>query len=94
MAYDSTRMIGDEVGPDYDQTYWTYKIMIMPDDMLASILAHEKNIQVLKLIYRKLSLLIHPDKNEHPMSSGAFMKLYKAYESLKEKLLSSITVNA
>ena len=36
-----------------------------------------------KLVYRKLTLLLHPDKNSHPGATEAFKKLSDAYEAVK-----------
>ena len=36
-----------------------------------------------KLAFRKLSLLVHPDKNSHPGATEAFKKVQNAYEEFK-----------
>ena len=37
-----------------------------------------------KLAFRKLSLLVHPDKNFHPEATEAFKKVQNAYEEFKK----------
>ena len=50
-----------------------------------------------KLIYRKLTLLLHPDKNSHPGATEAFKKLQHAYETIsggKSKLANALKITS
>lgn len=39
---------------------------------------------ILKRAYRKISLAVHPDKNQHPQAADAFRKTYGAFETLMD----------
>ena len=48
-----------------------------------------------KLIYRKLTMLLHPDRNSHPGAREAFKKLQHAYETIsagKSKLTNALQI--
>ena len=70
-----------------EQTFWVYKIMLLPNELLLRQQSFYNSQRTLKLIFRKLSILIHPDKNTHDMAANAFQKFFENYESLKESLL-------
>lgn len=53
----------------------TYKILIIPDDTLNYYL-QSLDREGIKNEFRRLAMLIHPDKNNHPSSKVAFQKLY------------------
>jgi len=40
--------------------------------------------QSVKIIYRKLTLMLHPDKNSHPGATEAFKKLQDAYNAIND----------
>merc|ERR1719240_231092 len=72
----------DEGIPTTEQIFWVYKLVIMPLEMLSTFLTFN-DLKTMKLIFRRLSILIHPDKNSHPMSSNAFQKLNQVYQNAK-----------
>ena len=47
---------------------------------------NEENLKKLKIEFKKVALLVHPDKSSHPKAAEAFMKLYNAYEILSSQL--------
>jgi len=51
----------------------------MPFDVLAKTFSMVDRSQ-LNSYYRKLALLLHPDKNRHALAKDAFTKLSNAYE--------------
>ena len=64
------------------EVYNVYKIIHMPFDVLFKTLGMIERSQ-LNSHYRKLALILHPDKNNHEMASEAFKKLTQAYEMYK-----------
>lgn len=56
--------------------------MYMPFEVLVKTLGTIDRSQ-LTTHYRKLALILHPDKNKHEMSSEAFKKLTQAFEVYK-----------
>lgn len=61
------------------EVFNVYKIIYMPEEILVKALWMVDQSQ-LKSYYRKLALILHPDKNKHELSSDAFKKLTHAYE--------------
>lgn len=55
----------------------------MPNDLLIQTLGMIERSQ-LNSHYRKLALILHPDKNRHEQANDAFKKLNQAYELFKE----------
>lgn len=56
----------------------TYKILIFPDKTL-SLYFESLNVDELKKEFRRIAMLIHPDKNNHPNAKMAFQKLYNNF---------------
>ena len=63
-----------------DQWVWTYRIILLPDAVLRDLL-HQFGSKQAKSNYRKLCILVHPDKNVHDNASRAFQKLLRVYTS-------------
>ncbi len=61
-----------------EQIYNMYKIIHAPVDIL--IQGFKTHGDTMPTAFRKMSLLIHPDKNHHPHANYAFRKLNDAYE--------------
>lgn len=68
--------------------------MILKDDTsvfdMLGISQEDYQVDDVKRQFRKVALLIHPDKNGHTNSSKAFVKLSDATEKLLEQLNSSV----
>ena len=59
----------------------TYKLLIVPDSTLQGYLhylGHEKARQE----FRRVAMLIHPDKNAQPHAKVAFQKLYHLFKGV------------
>lgn len=64
------------------EIYNVYKIVYMPFEVLVKTLSMIEKSQLNKH-YRKLALILHPDKNKHEQASEAFKKLTQAFEVFK-----------
>ena len=53
------------------EIYNVYKLVYMPVDILFMCLRH-MDAASLKIYYRQLALIVHPDKNGHAMAGQAF----------------------
>ena len=56
----------------------TYQILILPETTLRQYLSSMGSVGLRKE-FRKLAMLVHPDKNNHPSAKIAFQKLYGAF---------------
>lgn len=56
------------------EIYNVYKVLYMPDDILIKTFLMIEKSQ-LNSYFRKLALLLHPDKNKHKNANDAFLKL-------------------
>ena len=56
----------------------TYKILIFPDRSLGFYFKSMSG-DALKKEFKRLAVLIHPDKNKHPNAKLAFQKLYNNF---------------
>lgn len=61
-----------------EQIYNMYKIIHAPIDILVQ--GFKTHGEAMPTAFRKMCLLIHPDKNQHPHANYAFRKLNEAYE--------------
>lgn len=60
-----------------ESVYQVYKIIYMPSEILqASFLSLREG---LNSCFRKMAILVHPDKNSHPLANRAFQKLSEVY---------------
>lgn len=63
-----------------EQVLWVYRILLYPNLVLKHLLFQEGEVQA-KQNFRKLAILIHPDKNSHQCASQAFKKLLSVFEA-------------
>lgn len=61
-----------------EQWIWVYRVILLPSVVLQDLIFQYGEKQA-KANYRKLCIVIHPDKNEHPKASQAFQKLLEVY---------------
>ena len=66
-----------------EQTYYVYKFVNSPIEMLASGMS-QMDPNSLTQFYRKLAKQLHPDKNDHPQAKEAFQRVQEAIESAKK----------
>ena len=59
--------------------YNVFKIVFMPEEVLVATMKMLTDQQK-KSYYRKVALIVHPDKNRHSLAKDAFSKLQHAYE--------------
>jgi hypothetical protein len=55
-----------------DKVLLTYKFLETPEDLLISSMMARPTAEELKRHFRSISLLLHPDKNDHPQAKEAF----------------------
>jgi len=62
-----------------------YKILILPEKSIKTYFdcLDEKT---LKKEFRKYTILLHPDKNNHPKAKTAFQKIYGVFEKALKSL--------
>lgn len=70
-------MASDSVKCDRDNAYQVYKIIYMPSEILQA--SFQSVGDGLNSCFRKMAILVHPDKNSHPLSNRAFQKLSQVY---------------
>lgn len=62
--------------------YQVYKTIYMPSEILQA--SFNSLGEGLNSCFRKMAILIHPDKNSHPLANRAFQKLSQAYYQCQE----------
>ena len=55
-----------------------YRILIIPEKTLKAYF-ESLGSEILKKEFKRIAILIHPDKNNHPNSKVAFQKLYNNF---------------
>ena len=63
----------------HEQWTWIYRIILLPQHVLRSLLFQFGDIQA-KVNFRRLCITIHPDKNPHELASKAFQKILEIYQ--------------
>lgn len=56
----------------------TFKLLIFPEDTFKLYL-RSLTLDDLRKEFRRLAILVHPDKNTHPHAKAAFQKLYTGF---------------
>jgi DnaJ-class molecular chaperone len=59
-----------------------YKFLETPLSLLTQGLQQMDSHQQAIQYFKKLAKQLHPDKNQHPQSSEAFLKLKNAYDTI------------
>lgn len=65
---------------NYDQWLWVYITLLLPAFLLNEML-FKPNEKQSKSVFRKLCILVHPDKNSHELASKAFQRLLTTFQS-------------
>lgn len=63
---------------EFEKIMETYKLLIVPEKTLQTHLFSLGKDNA-KKEFRRMALLVHPDKNSHPNSKIAFQKLYNHF---------------
>ncbi len=61
----------------------TYKLLIFPEETFKLYL-RSLGLEDLRKEFRKLAILVHPDKNQHPQAKSAFQKLYNGFVEVSQ----------
>lgn len=69
-----------------DKVLLTYKFLVMPQDLLVSCMMARPTAEELKRHFRSISLLLHPDKNDHPQAKEAFQTAMNAFNQASAML--------
>jgi hypothetical protein len=59
----------------------TYKLLIVPDNTLQGLL-QGLGKEAARREFRRVAMLVHPDKNGHPNAKIAFQKLYRLFKGV------------
>lgn len=59
----------------------TYKLLIVPDNTLEGLLKGLGK-EAARKEFRRVAMLVHPDKNSHPNAKIAFQKLYRLFKGV------------
>lgn len=62
----------------------TYKILIFPDQTFKDYF-RSLGLDLLRREFRRLAVLVHPDKNQHPHAKVAFQKLYNSFVQVSQE---------
>lgn len=66
-----------------EYVYSVYKTIYMPSEIIEA--SFRKLGESLNSCFRKMAVLVHPDKNGHPLANRAFQKLSNAYMVCKQR---------
>ncbi len=66
---------------EFEKIVETYKLLIIPDKTLLEIL-RSLGREEAKQEFRRVAMLVHPDKNSHPNAKIAFQKLYSHFKKV------------
>jgi hypothetical protein len=69
----------DVIDESFDQWMWVYQILLLPQYLLSELLFRQNEKQS-KSNFRKLCILVHPDKNTHELASRAFQRLLTVFQ--------------
>jgi len=61
-----------------------YKILLIPEDVFITSFVKQGK-EMINTSFRKLAIMVHPDKNHHPHSKTAFLKLAKIFNEAKTR---------
>lgn len=61
----------------------TYKLLIFPEETFKLYL-RSLSLDDLRKEFRRLAILVHPDKNMHPHAKSAFQKLYNGFVEVSQ----------
>lgn len=61
----------------------TFRVLIFPDQTFKDYL-RSLGLDYLRKEFRRLAILIHPDKNQHPHAKVAFQKLYNSFVEVSQ----------
>ena len=67
-----------------EKYFEVYRIIIIPSELLRIQLTKNGEVCPLKE-FRRLAMIVHPDKNNHPNSKVAFQKLYNVTKTLQPR---------
>ena len=66
---------------EFEKIVETYKLLIVPDNTLQCLL-QAMGRDAARKEFRRVAMLIHPDKNSHPSAKIAFQKLYHHFKGV------------
>jgi hypothetical protein len=66
---------------EFEKIVETYKLLIVPDNTLQGYL-QAMGQEAARREFRRIAMLIHPDKNSHPNAKIAFQKLYLHFKGV------------
>jgi len=75
-------MNNNETNQSETSVYQIYKIIYMPSKILQA--SFQSLGEGLNSCFRKMAILIHPDKNSHPLANQAFQKLSQVFSECQE----------
>ena len=70
----------------FDKVFLVYKFNATSQENLINGMENMESLDQANQYFKKAALLIHPDKNSHPLAETVFKKLRQSYETAKSTL--------
>ena len=73
----------DALNIDFNKVFLVYKFAETPEPMIMDAITMMGEQDTARAFFKKVALMVHPDKNGHPLANDVFKKISKALEVSK-----------